>query len=108
MSRRGPTLGIMRGICPVCHRSLSVNPSGVMRLHPERQSVRCTGSGMAPMNFNEAMAAAKVAAGLEPTEKYPPPLWIDYLPEEWHRQFWQQQTKRVLDDAVAKAQEVDA
>lgn len=47
--RRGPTLGISRGICPVCHRSLSVNPSGVMRSHPERQPVKCAGTGQQPI-----------------------------------------------------------
>lgn len=43
------TIYVFRGICPVCSRSYSINPTGGVRAHNSRSgTTRCKGSGQTP------------------------------------------------------------
>lgn len=44
-----------------------------------------------PDILDRMVAQAKADAGLDPSEKHPPRLWIDNLPAEWRRPFWARQ-----------------
>lgn len=52
--------------------------------------------------LTEAIAAAKVAAGLDPAQAYSPNEWIDHLAPKMHRAFWRSQVDRVFDNLLER------
>ena len=49
-----------------------------------------------PEGLEEAIRAAKVAAGVDPDAVYAPEVWIEHLAQEFVSPFWHWQVDRVL------------
>lgn len=57
--------------------------------------------------LDEAVREAKVSAGLNPDEKYPPAYFQHQLAPEWHQPFWSRQIDRVVADLTTQPSEGD-
>lgn len=60
----------------------------------QKQGIVVTASGeicSPSKSLDAAVERAKVEAGLDPTEKHQPRLWIDHMPTYWRRAFWARQ-----------------
>lgn len=53
--------------------------------------------------IDRAVAAAKVAAGLDPRRAYPPIEFHEHIEERLARPFWHRHTRRALDQMIRDA-----
>lgn len=58
--------------------------------------------------LDEAVREAKVAAGLNPDEKYPPAYFQHQIAPERCRPFWSRQIDRVVADLTAQPSEPES
>lgn len=47
-------------------------------------------------SLDEAVTEAKVAAGLDPGQKYPAYMFHEFIEEKWQRPFWERALDRVF------------
>lgn len=57
--------------------------------------------------LDRAVAAAKVSAGLDPSEMYPPVEFHEHIEARLQRPFWHRHTRRALDQMLRDARAED-
>lgn len=53
-----------------------------------------------PEGLDQAVRYAKVRAGLDPDQAYPPAQWTEHLEPHWRRPFWESQVDRVVESGL--------